>query len=86
MAFMASGGVYLVGGFLHSIFALLERSAFVERFLHGRSVRPFLSRVPVRVMEHGRHGVLGAANWYLRRAASAGRPAPGAAATCGANE
>ncbi len=69
MAFMPTGGVYLGGGFLHSIFALLDRSAFVERFLHGRSVRSFLSRVPVRVMEHGRHAVLGAANWYLRRAA-----------------
>jgi glucokinase len=68
MAFMPTGGVYLGGGFLHSIFTLLERSAFVERFLHGRSVRSFLSRVPVRVMEHGRHAVLGAANWYLRRA------------------
>jgi glucokinase len=75
MAFMATGGVYLVGGFLHKIFTLLERSAFVERFLHGRSVRPFLSRVPVRVMEHGRHGVLGAANWYLRRAAVTSGPA-----------
>jgi glucokinase len=69
MAFMATGGVCLVGGFLHSIFALLERSTFAERFLHGRSVRSFLSNVPVRVMEHGRHGVLGAANWYLRRTA-----------------
>jgi glucokinase len=68
MAFMSTGGVYLGGGFLHSIFALLERSAFTERFLHGRSVRSFLARVPVRVMEHGRHAVLGAANWYLRRA------------------
>jgi len=68
MAFMPTGGIYLGGGFLHSIFALLERSAFVERFLHGRSVRSFLSRVPVRVMEHGRHAVLGAASWYLRRA------------------
>lgn len=76
MAFMPTGGIYLGGGFLHSIFPLLERSAFVERFLHGRSVRSFLSRVPVRVMEHGRHAVLGAANWYLRRAAIA----------CGASE
>jgi len=83
MAFMASGGVYLGGGFLHSIFALLERSAFVERFLHARSVRAFLSRVPVRVMEHGHHGVLGAANWYLRRAAIAGDFAPSRAATGG---
>lgn len=75
MAFMATGGVYLGGGFLHSIFALLERSAFVDRFLHGRSVRSFLSRVPVRVMEHGHHGVLGAANWYLRRTSMGSGPA-----------
>jgi glucokinase len=86
MAFMATGGVYLVGGFLHTIFALLERSAFVERFLHGRSVRPFLSRVPVRVMEHGRHGVLGAANWYMRRLAMADGSAASHAATGGLHE
>lgn len=81
MAFMPTGGVYLGGGFLHTMFALLERSAFVERFLHGRSVRSFLSHVPVRVMEHGRHAVLGAANWYLRRAAVRGESAPSRAAT-----
>jgi glucokinase len=67
MTFMALGGVYLAGGFLSSMFALLERSAFEERFLHGRSVRALLSRVPVWVTEHGRKGVLGAARWYLRR-------------------
>ncbi|GAB2550959.1 glucokinase [Rhodanobacter koreensis] len=67
LAFMATGGVYLAGGFLSSMFALLQRSAFEERFLHGRSARVLLSQVPVRVTEHGRHGVLGAARWYLRR-------------------
>jgi glucokinase len=67
MAFMTTGGVYLAGGFLSSMFGLLERSAFEERFLHGRSVRAFLSQVPVRVTEHGRQGVLGAARWYLTR-------------------
>ena len=67
MTFMATGGVYLAGGFLHSMFTLLQQSAFEERFLHGRSVRAFLSRVPVWVTEHGRNGVLGAAKWYLRR-------------------
>jgi glucokinase len=82
MAFMATGGVYLGGGFLHSIFAMLQRSAFTERFLHGRSVRSFLARVPVRVMEHGRHGVLGAANWYLRRAGVADECQPGRASRC----
>jgi glucokinase len=70
MAFMTAGGVYLAGGFLSSMFALLERSAFEERFLHGRSVRTFLSQVPVWVTEHGRQGVLGAARWYLRRGMS----------------
>jgi glucokinase len=67
MTFMAVGGVYLAGGFLSDMFALLERSAFEERFLHGRSVRALLSQVPVRVTEHGRKGVLGAARWYLGR-------------------
>ena len=67
MTFMTTGGVYLAGGFLHSIVTLLEHSAFEERFLHGRSVRAFLSRVPVWVTEHGRNGVLGAAKWYLRQ-------------------
>ncbi|GLQ91521.1 glucokinase [Dyella acidisoli] len=70
MTFMTLGGVYLAGGFLYSLFALLERSAFKERFLHGRSARAFLSRVPVWVTEHGRKGVLGAAKWYLRRGLS----------------
>lgn len=70
MAFMATGGVYLAGGFLSSIFGLLERSAFEERFLHGRSARALLSEVPVWVTEHGRHGVQGAAQWYLRRGTS----------------
>lgn len=69
MAFMTAGGVYLAGGFLHAMFAALQRSAFEERFLHGRSVRAFLAHVPVRVTEHGRQGVLGAARWYLGRGA-----------------
>ncbi|BFI95726.1 MAG: glucokinase family protein [Rhodanobacter sp.] len=70
LAFMASGGVYLAGGFLSSMFGLLERSAFEQRFLHGRSARSLLSQVPVWVTEHGRHGVQGAAHWYLRRLAA----------------
>jgi glucokinase len=70
MVFMATGGVYLAGGFLSSIYELLKRSAFEERFLHGRSASALLSQVPVWVTEHGRHGVQGAAQWYLRRGMS----------------
>ncbi len=82
MAFMATGGVYLAGGFLSSIFGLLKRSAFEERFLHARSARALLSEVPVRVTEHGSHGVLGAAHWYLRRGMS-GAPRHGVAGGVG---
>lgn len=67
MTFMAGGGVYLAGGFLSSMFDLLHRSDFAARFLHGRSVRAFLERIPVRVVEHGQNGVLGAARFYLDR-------------------
>ncbi|WP_230474695.1 glucokinase [Dyella monticola] len=70
MAFMATGGVYLAGGFLSSLFDLLQHSLFEERFLHGRSARAVLSHVPVRVTEHGLHGVHGAARWYLRHGTS----------------
>jgi glucokinase len=67
MTFMAGGGAYLAGGFLSSMFDLLHRSDFATRFVHGRSVRAFLERVPVRVIEHGRNGVLGAARFYIDR-------------------
>ena len=67
MAFMANGGVYLAGGVLPEIRQLLQRSRFVDRFLDKGGMREFLLRVPVRLIEHGRHGVLGAAHWYLDR-------------------
>lgn len=70
MALMATGGVYLAGGFLSSMFDQLKRSAFEERFLHGRSARALLTHVPVWVTEHGQHGVQGAARWYLRHGMS----------------
>ncbi|HEY4292680.1 glucokinase [Luteibacter sp.] len=72
MTTMPTGGVFLAGGFLSSIFDLLRRSAFEERFLHGRSVRALLAQVPVWVTEHGCHGVQGAARWYTRHRAPSG--------------
>lgn len=84
MSFMATGGVYLAGGFLSSIFELLKHSAFEERFLHGRSARALLSHVPVWVTEHGRHGVQGAALWYLRHGMS-GTSAPRHTTAVGTN-
>lgn len=65
LAYMASGGVYLAGGVLPQIRKALRTSRFVDRFLNKGGMREFLLRVPIRLIEHGRHGVLGAAHWYL---------------------
>ncbi len=67
MTCMPTGGVFLAGGFLSSIFDLLKASAFETRFLHGRSVRELLEPLSVWVTEHGSHGVYGAARWYVNR-------------------
>jgi glucokinase len=67
LAFMAEGGVYLAGGVLPQIRGLLQQSCFVQRFLNKGGMREFLLRVPVRLIEHGRFGVLGAARWYFDR-------------------
>lgn len=65
LAYMASGGVFLAGGVLPQIRTALRNSRFVERFVNKGGMREFLLRVPIRLIEHGRHGVLGAAHWYL---------------------
>ncbi|QNK01248.1 glucokinase [Dyella telluris] len=65
MAFSASGGVCLAGGFLARLASVLRSGPFAERFLDKGVMRPFLNSTPVVVVEHGRLGVLGAANWRL---------------------
>jgi len=60
-----TGGVYLAGGILPQIREFLLQSRFVERFLNKGPMRAALERIPVRLVEHGQLGVLGAANWYL---------------------
>ena len=61
----AQGGVYLAGGILPGIAGFLAQSRFAERFLDKGLMREALERIPVRLVEHGRLGVLGAAAWYL---------------------
>nr|WP_246189283.1 glucokinase family protein [Pseudoxanthomonas kalamensis] len=59
------GGIYLAGGILPQIREFLIHSSFVERFLDKGPMRAALERIPVRLVEHGQLGVIGAANWYL---------------------
>lgn len=59
------GGVYLAGGILPKIRDFLIHSSFVPRFLNKGSMREALERIPVKLVEHGQLGVIGAARWYL---------------------
>ncbi|WDS35439.1 glucokinase [Pseudoxanthomonas sp.] len=61
----AKGGIYLAGGILPQISQFLLHSSFVSRFLNKGPMRAALERIPVRLVEHGQLGVIGAAHWYL---------------------
>lgn len=67
----ARGGVYLAGGILPQVREFLLASSFVERFLNKGPMRAALERIPVRLVEHGQLGVIGAANWFLGQDRSA---------------
>ncbi len=61
----ARGGVFLAGGILPQIREVLLASRFSQRFFNKGVMRAFLQQVPVRLMEHGQLGVIGAAGMYL---------------------
>ncbi|GLQ94938.1 glucokinase [Dyella acidisoli] len=64
MLYGATGGVYLAGGFLFQMVEFMRSSPLLERFLDKGVMRPFLQNLPIRVMDHGHHGVMGAASWH----------------------
>jgi len=61
----ARGGVFLAGGILPQIRDLLLDGTFARRFFNKGVMRPYLEQVPVRLMEHGQLGVIGAASLYM---------------------
>jgi glucokinase len=63
--FGAHGGVHLAGGVLPRMKSFLLHSGFLERFLGTSPMRSLLERVPVKLIEHGQLGVIGAASWYF---------------------
>ncbi len=64
------GGVYLAGGILPKISQFLLNSSFVERFLNKGPMGKALQSIPVKLVEHGQLGVIGAASWYLEKSAT----------------
>ncbi|MFT4248186.1 MAG: glucokinase [Pseudomonas sp.] len=61
------GGVYLAGGFLPRLARVLAASQFRARMLDKGKMRPALEQVPVKLVEHGQLGVIGAANWFVQQ-------------------
>lgn len=64
------GGIYLAGGILPKISQFLLNSTFVERFLNKGPMGKALQSIPVKLVEHGQLGVIGAASWYLEKSAT----------------
>ena len=82
----ARGGVFLAGGILPQIRELLLHSRFAERFFNKGVMRPYLEQIPVRLMEHGQLGVIGAAGLYLEGQPLDGQPMDGRVARDGRAE
>ena len=61
----ARGGAYLAGGILPQIQPFLLASSFAERYFNKGVMHAYLQQVPVRLIEHGQLGVIGAAGWFL---------------------
>lgn len=60
-----ASAVYLAGGILPQIQSFLLGSTFAERYFNKGVMRAYLQQVPVRLIEHGQLGVIGAAGWFL---------------------
>ena len=65
LLYRACGGVYLAGGILPQIQPFLQASTFAERYFNKGVMRAYLQQVPVRLIEHGQLGVLGAAGMHV---------------------
>jgi glucokinase len=65
LLYRALAGVYLAGGILPQIQSFLQQSSFKTRFLDKGAMNSVLRQVPVRLLDHGQLGVVGAASWYV---------------------
>lgn len=58
--------VYVAGGVVPQLVDFLPQSEFRARLVDKGAMRAVLERVPVRLVENEKLGVLGAASWYLQ--------------------
>ncbi len=60
--------VFIAGGILPQLKDFLADSQFLARLRDKGAMQPVLERLPVRLIENDRLGVIGAASWYLEHA------------------
>ncbi|QDH71455.1 glucokinase [Marilutibacter alkalisoli] len=58
--------VFIAGGILPRLKDFIAGSEFLTRLRDKGAMRPVLERLPVRLIENDRLGVIGAASWYLQ--------------------
>ncbi|HZX79425.1 MAG TPA: glucokinase [Lysobacter sp.] len=58
--------VYVAGGIVPQLLDFIDDSPFRARLVDKGAMRAVLERVPVRLIENERLGVIGAANWFLQ--------------------
>ena len=61
LAGMTTGGLYLGGGIAPKILPALQEDTFMKAFWNKGRFRPFLEKIPVRVILNDRAALLGAA-------------------------
>lgn len=67
LAMIASAqSVYVAGGVVPQLLDFLPRSEFHARLVDKGAMRAVQERIPVRLVENEKLGVLGAASWYLQ--------------------
>ena len=65
ISFSSAKAVFIAGGILPQLKDFLPHSAFHARLINKRVMHAANERVPVRLIENERLGVIGAASWYL---------------------
>ena len=58
--------VFIAGGIVPQLLDFIAISDFHARMVDKGAMRAVLERVPVRLIENERLGVIGAANWFLQ--------------------
>lgn len=68
--------VHVAGGIVPQLTDFLPQSDFRTRLVDKGAMRAVLERVPVRLIENERLGVIGAASWYLQHLEDQASPGP----------